>query len=89
MLRSLTGKELTFWEAYEEVEGPIGYGPMLRSIAWLGWLQCDKIEPDEVLSGLEAFVLNPEPVQDIEPELTQEQAQNRVLNKLTAMFPQE
>lgn len=58
MLRSVTARDLAFWCAYEEVEGPIGYGPLGRIAAWMGWTQCDasKVIIDDVMADLEAWM---------------------------------
>jgi hypothetical protein len=59
--RSVTSREFSFWRAFEEVEGPIGYGPLVKLAAWLGWTQCDgrKIEPAGVLELMEGFLADP------------------------------
>lgn len=61
LLRSVSARELTFWQAFEEVEGPIGYGPLLKMAAWLGWTQCDgeKTSAGQVLELIEDFLADP------------------------------
>lgn len=70
LLRSVTARELTFWQAYEEVEGPIGYGPIVKLAAWLGWTQCDgsKVSAGNVLEIIEAFLADPHDDDDREHE---------------------
>jgi hypothetical protein len=57
----VSARELTFWRAFEQVEGPIGYGPLVKLAAWLGWTQCDgkKVSPADVLQVVEGFLVDP------------------------------
>ena len=58
-LRSVSARDLAFWRAFERSEGPIGYGPLLRIAAWLGWTQFDTRKvagPELLIDWLAAFV---------------------------------
>jgi len=84
--------EVTFWQAFEQVEGPIGHGPLMRAIAWLGWLQFDseKVTPWQIQEWLHAFVSSPEPSDDdecVDCEETQEQTQAAIHARFMQMFP--
>lgn len=90
MLRQITAEDVTFWQAFEEVEGPIGYGQLVRALAWLGWLQCDgeKITPEQAYEWLRAFVCDPDGRdEDVETEHTQEQSQAEIHARFMQMFP--
>jgi len=43
------------------VEGPIGYGPLVKLAAWLGWTQVDgsKVSQGDVLEVIEGFLADP------------------------------
>lgn len=92
-LRSVTSQDLAFWRAFEEADGPIGYGPLVRLAAWLGWTQFDSKKlggPENLIAWLEAFVANPTPDDEGEEELlTVEEVEERrdaVTAKLMRMF---
>ena len=94
LLRSVDARELAFWDAYEQVEGPIGVGPLVRLAAWLGWTQYDAKKvpgPEHLLEWLQAFTVRPPEVEEEEDEaLTEEEAESRRVEllgrKLMAMF---
>lgn len=98
MLRSVTARELTFWQAYEEIEGPIGYGPLVKLAAWLGSTQYDskKVSSTDVLEMVEKFLADPHDENDDEASdesddpQTEEEAQAarraEVEAKLMAIF---
>lgn len=86
MLRSVTAKDLSFWRAYEEVEGPIGYGPLIKVAAWLGWTQCDgsKVGPADVLGWIEGFLdpadeMSDDDVDDETPETRRERTEWKLM----------
>lgn len=92
-LRSVTAQELAFWQAFEESEGPIGYGPLMRIAAWLGWTQYDSKKvpgPDRLIEWIESFVANPiGEDEDDEGPLTAEEIEDRraaIGAKLMRMF---
>jgi len=94
LLRSVDATDLAFWNAYEQVEGPIGVGPLVRLAAWLGWTQCDPKKvpgPEYLLDWLQAFAVRPPDVEEEEDEpLTEEEIEElrveRLGRKLMAMF---
>jgi hypothetical protein len=93
-LRSVSALDLAFWRAFEEAEGPIGYGPFVRIAAWLGWTQFDPKKvpgPEYLLDWLQAFAVRPPDVEEEEDEpLTEEEIEElrveRLGRKLMAMF---
>lgn len=86
LLRSVDAADLAFWDAYEQVEGPIGVGPLVRLAAWLGWTQYDAKKvpgPEHLLDWLQAFVVRPPEVEDDDEEpLTEEEIEERRVEKL-------
>lgn len=46
LLRSVTARELTFWQAYEAVEGPIGGGGQNRRVAGYQTEELPEIEEE-------------------------------------------
>lgn len=95
LLRSVDATDLAFWNAYEQVEGPIGVGPLVRLAAWLGWTQCDPKKvpgPEYLLDWLQAFAVRPPDVEEEEEEeaLSDEEIEElrveRLGRKLMAMF---
>lgn len=93
LLRSVDARELAFWGAYEQVEGPIGVGPLVRLAAWLGWTQFDAKKvpgPEHLLEWLQSFVVRPPEVEKEDEALTEEEAEERRVallgRKLMAMF---
>ena len=89
----MTAQDLAFWRAFEEAEGPIGYGPLVRIAAWLGWTQFDTKKiggPENLIAWLEAFVANPITDDEGEEEpLTVEEIEERrdvLAGKLMRMF---
>lgn len=94
-LRSVTAQDLAFWQAFEEADGPIGYGPLVRLAAWLGWTQFDSKKlggPENLIAWLEAFVANPAADDEADGEdepLTAEEIEQRrdaITGKLMRMF---
>lgn len=72
LLRSVDAADLTFWQAFEQVEGPIGYGPLIRLATWLGWTQFDTSKipaPEGLIEWVTAFVADPTLGQENEEEL--------------------
>lgn len=86
LLRSVDATDLAFWDAYEQVEGPIGIGPLVRLAAWLGWTQYDAKKvpgPEHLLDWLQAFVVQPPEVEEEEDEpLTDEEIEERRVERL-------
>jgi hypothetical protein len=76
LLRSVTAQDLAFWRAFEEVEGPIGYGPLVRIAAWLGGTQFDlqKTSLADLFGWLTEFMQNPLGEEEAEEDEVDEEA---------------